>query len=81
MPESNSRPNVSEGYMDTSELPGRPAVILILQLTTEELVVGNDIIRFSIHQIAISTHLPSSSLAGANPAVNTPRPSRGTRIE
>ena len=24
MPGSNSRPNVSEGYMLTSELPGRP---------------------------------------------------------
>ena len=26
MPGSNSRPNVSEGYMVTSELPGRPAI-------------------------------------------------------
>ena len=25
LPESNSRPNVSEGYMVTSQLPGRPA--------------------------------------------------------
>ena len=25
MPGSNSRPNVSEGYMVTSKLPGRPA--------------------------------------------------------
>ena len=28
LPGSNSRPNVSEGYVDTSELPGRPATLV-----------------------------------------------------
>ena len=30
LPGSNSRPNVSEGYMVTSELPGRPASTCLL---------------------------------------------------
>ena len=38
--ESNSRPNVSEGYEVTSELPGRPVYITNAQTVALEMKVN-----------------------------------------
>ena len=43
--DSNSRPNVSEGYEVTSELPGRPATSLAICVTVQYLGTWNPCLR------------------------------------
>ena len=47
----------------------------IVEVADYLLIIYHSMISSIIH------HLSSIGLGGANPAVNTPRPSRGTRIE
>ena len=59
LPGSNSRPNVSEGYMVTSELPGRPTYSTVLLLI---------LVRVSLFRPVLSFRVLSSRLLGSSPA-------------